>query len=258
MMTDIDPRIAERRRQVRANRFRGSSRRVVWLLVAVGVIASVLWVIQSPLLAIRHVSIDGEQQAPVQAIITEVGVDVGDPLLLADVDAIQAALEANPWILDSRTRRVWPDTIEVTVVERQAAAIMIHRSGDVIVSSDGTILEATSGETGAERVLASDAPGSLGQEITNPLDLAAIRFVDAWDSGPVTVSVLGEELWADLGLYQVRLGGPTEMEAKARSVAAVLADGQPAGSIINVLAPSRPTVSAPADQDSSDPASAEP
>jgi len=247
MHQSVDPRIQERRRKVQANRSRSSARRLVWLLAIVAALAGGAWIVQSPGLAVKEIAIDGATRTPVERLLADGGVEKGDPLLLVDATAAEASLRTSAWVADVAVRKVFPSTIEVIVLERRPTAVVEHRSGDVAVAADGTILGAAADVdvSPSGKVLASVAPGGVGDLIVDPLDRAAIRFLTAWEGPFAVVSQTNGELWAELDGYTVRLGGPTEMEQKARSLEAVLLEGQPTGSMINVIAPTRPTVLPP-------------
>jgi len=58
----------------------------------------------------------------------------------------------------------------------------------------------------------------------------------------VSLSEQDGELWANVADMVVRLGLPIEMEAKAAALLAILEEGVPAGSLINLVAPTRPAV----------------
>jgi hypothetical protein len=79
--------------------------------------------------------------------------------------------------------------------------------------------------------------------------LGALRFLHAVraDLAAITEVVPGEEgeLRAFVADYLVRLGRPLDMEAKARALAAVLDEQPPAGSVITLVAPTRPAVLPP-------------
>ncbi len=53
------------------------------------------------------------------------------------------------------------------------------------------------------------------------------------------------ELWGTVGGFEVRLGRPIEMRAKALSLAALLEESIPEGSTLILVAPSHPAVSPP-------------
>lgn len=247
MNQSVDPRIQERRRVVQATRSRGSARRLVWILAFVALAATVAWIVQSPALSVEEITVDGAVYTPVKAMLSDEGISLGDPLLLTDTQAAEERLRTSPWVADVAVRKVFPNTIEVTVLERVAVAVIEFRSGDVAAAADGTIVSLADDMASVPpgRVLASVAPGSVGDVIADPFDRAAVRFLNAWKGPTAVLSQIDGELWAELDGYSVRLGGPTEMDQKARSLEAVLLEGQPMGSLINVIAPTRPTVLPP-------------
>jgi hypothetical protein len=51
------------------------------------------------------------------------------------------------------------------------------------------------------------------------------------------------ELWADVGGYEVRLGRAVEMRQKALSLAALIREQPPEGSILTLIAPTNPAIS---------------
>jgi hypothetical protein len=53
------------------------------------------------------------------------------------------------------------------------------------------------------------------------------------------------ELWAIVSGFEVRLGRPVEMKAKALTLATLLQENLPPGAEINLIAPTNPAVSAP-------------
>ena len=52
----------------------------------------------------------------------------------------------------------------------------------------------------------------------------------------------GGELAGFFDGHEIRLGRPVDMAAKAAALLAVLADGIPGGSLINLIAPAQPAV----------------
>lgn len=232
---------------VQVNRSRVSARRVVWILLLVALLATVVWVIKSPALSIKSIAVEGATYTPVDPILAQAGITSGEPLLLVSTGKAEAALRANPYVADVAVRKVFPNTIEVVLIERVPVAVLEYRTGDVVVAADGMVL-ADAGEIDVAtrgRVLASADPREVGERTIEQFDLAAIRFLAAWQGMPAVLSQIDGELWADVDGFTVRLGGPIEMDQKARSLAAVILEGQPAGSLINVIAPTRPTVMVP-------------
>jgi len=88
-------------------------------------------------LPIMEVRIEGEfrQLAPVDLKELVVGeLDAG--FFGVDVAAIRSALLEEPWINDVSVRRIWPDTVQVTVYEQRAVAVW---GKGALLNSDGTI-----------------------------------------------------------------------------------------------------------------------
>lgn len=248
-MKTIDPRIAHRRKQVAEEQARGSARRVLWLLVFVGVAGVTIWVARSPWFTVNEISVSGADHVAIEQILTEAGVSVGRPLLIVPARKAEAALLANPWVSDAAVSKVFPDLVEVAVIERLPVAVLASRGAQVVVSADGMVV--------AEQVVeplpvvqVTEPLPVVGEVVTDPDALGGIQFFGALEAEHRTGSRIQKiegELWARVGEFDVRLGRPVDMAKKARSLSAVLAVGQEPGSIINVIAPARPTVRTPGD-----------
>jgi cell division protein FtsQ len=96
----------------------------LYAIAAAAVIyAGVHTVIQSPLLPVRQVALQGElghvtrEQAEGAARAAAVG-----SFLRVDLDAVRRAFEALPWVRKVEVRRLWPDRIQVAIEEHVALA----------------------------------------------------------------------------------------------------------------------------------------
>lgn len=95
-------------------------------------------------LAVEAVYVAGRKQADRDALIEAIGVDVGDPILTVDAEAVRARIEALGWVAHARVQRRLPDRLLVRIAERRAAAIwqrdgqfvLIDRGGHVIGPED--------------------------------------------------------------------------------------------------------------------------
>ncbi len=243
-MSSIDPRLADRRRRVLEERARGGVRRVIWLMVIVTVIGALVWLLQSPWLSVATVDVTGQQRSDVDGALDTAGLEVGRPLLLAPVDAALEALLADPWVADAAVDRLFPDTIEIRIIEHQPVAVVESGSRATVISEAAVALtQSTEADLPTIR-LRADEP-ALGEAYDDPRVRGAAAFFAALQPPYLTDAVLFDsdgELWAEVGEYAVRLGRPIEMAQKAAALQALLAEGQPAGAIINVIAPTRPTV----------------
>ena len=160
------------------------------LLAALGAAALFSWRVgvQGPALRLRAIRFQGLAQVTPEALLELSPVHVGDPLALADLAAMERALLRNPWVARaSIERRLLPPALEVTVVERQAAAL---------VDLDGLYLA-----DGAGQVFKRAAPG-------DGLDLPVVTGIgrEAWserrdDAQAVLRAALAlAGRWRELGL----------------------------------------------------------
>ena len=115
----------------------------------------------------------------------------------------------------------------------------------MLVSAQGVLLERTEPPRDGPRVKLAATGRRPGDMIEGPAALAALEFLAAL---PIDVStgavVTGEEgnLWARIGGHKVILGSSSDMKAKAASLAALIEQGVPSGSRINLVAPDFPSV----------------
>lgn len=241
----MDPRIAARRAEVTRASQQSSLQVLARALGLAALLAAGVWFVTSPYVDIDHVALGGAARADVEAVLSEVGVEVGDPLLLVPTGRLVRELESDPWVSSANVARLIPDTLEVSIVERVPILAVESGGSHSVVASDGTVLEVL-GERPDHVPVLLDAPRQPppGQEVVGSPAAAALMFLGEY--GPITslarFEMEDEELWLRLPDHDVRLGRPVDMAAKAASLRAVLAEGPPTGTVIVMIAPERPTL----------------
>ena len=236
----MDPRLAARRRTVAESRARRGIRRLLVVLLIVGVAASTLAVLRSGLFSLDRIDVQGESQTDPVAIVAAVGVSPGVPLIEIDLDEAKDALEADPRVMSADVGRRWPTGLEIQVVERFGVAWVDRGQGWQFLAVDGVVLEA--GE-----------PGPVAPRIRSTLQEdraveAALQFVDALADplrAGMVIDARTQELSATWNGLLIRLGRPTDMVEKARALVVVIADEPESGSEITLIAPERPAVLPP-------------
>jgi cell division protein FtsQ len=113
---------------VRSGRIIGALRTIVGVALVAGTSVGVAWVARrhvmtSARFAITEIAVSGNDHRPADAIVAESGLQVGANVFVADLDAAQARLLADPWIADAVLARRLPGTIAMRVIERRAAAL---------------------------------------------------------------------------------------------------------------------------------------
>ncbi|MFV9672450.1 MAG: cell division protein FtsQ/DivIB, partial [Acidimicrobiia bacterium] len=107
-MNMIDHRIAERRQQVTEDRARGRLKWLIWLVLVVVVVGATVWLVNSPLLSIRSVTVTGAERTNPAAIANSLDAGPGTPTMSVDAGAVEAALLDDPWIAQADVIVSWP------------------------------------------------------------------------------------------------------------------------------------------------------
>ena len=252
----MDSRIADRRRVVKEEAARKRLRWTIGVLVVAGLVGAVVWLVQSPLLDLDDVSISGDNRSNVEQRLSDAGVAVGMPLLSVDADKTVEALESDPWVLRAEARVVWPNALDIVVVEHTPRAWVKGSSGWMLVSERGYVVAVSAtGGTALPRIELNDlVEAPLGGRLDSTAVAGAIEFISALESD-VSFDGTEESLFAWVDGLRVRLGRPIDMSAKAASLRALLDHGVPPGSTIDLLSAVRPAVVPPVVEgdESSDP-----
>lgn len=236
----MDPRLAERRRTVAETRVRAGIRRLLLVASLLGVVLAGLAVLRSPLFSLERVEVSGARQTDPVTMLGEVGIVEGTPLIELDLDRGVEMLLTDPRIAAAELERAWPRGLAVSVTERLPVAWVDRGSGWERLALDGTVIETGEPDPASPRIRAT--PG--GDRAIE----AALVFVDTLPdvlAAGMVVDARTEELLATWNGLTIRLGRPTDMEAKARALEVVAADSLEPGSEITLIAPDRPAVLPP-------------
>jgi len=243
----IDPRLAERRKDVAEDKAKQNMSRLLKFLATMLVAGSLVWLAFSPWLSVTQVETSGIAVSSGHAVLATQGVVAGTPMIQVSESGTEAALLEDPWIESAEVDKDWPNRVDVTVVERAPVAWTNTESGWTRRAVDGIALP--SGSEPDEEMARIDMPHLAAAAVeTAPDILAALQFIEALPSElhQGTVVTMNEgELWAWVSGYQVRLGRGVEMRAKALSLEALLDTKIPAESLLNVIAPTNPSYLAP-------------
>ena len=89
---------------------------------------------------IRHVEVSGTRELSKLAVYDAALSGPTNAMLAADLPAIRDRLLALPWVADASVARRLPDTLAITVVERQPVALWQHRQRFAAVDVTGRVL----------------------------------------------------------------------------------------------------------------------
>ena len=247
MTTRVEPRLAERRRTVAESNARRRLRRILWTLLVASLAAAGAWVAQSPWFSVAHIAVSGVNGSDTHGILQANGIVEGTPLIAVAPRRVEDLLEEDPWIAEATVRRVIPDAVEVVVNERTEFMWVQTRRGWAVIAEDFTVLRSDSEPAGPALAIEMTSP-DRGDRLTDARVIGGAAFLAGLPMetrNQVSLVEQDGELWANVGGLAVRLGLPTEMKEKAAALLAILGEGVPSGSIVNLVAPTRPAVVEP-------------
>ncbi len=148
----VDDRFLRRTRneQVRkSRRARTLLRAGTWAglhLAVAGVVGLTAWggyrdLTHSTRFTVRRVLVSGTAYVPERQVRRVADRYVGANIFAADLPALQAGLEAQPWIRVAHVKRRIPDTLLIAIEERVPEALVRVRDGIYLAAGDGTLLD---------------------------------------------------------------------------------------------------------------------
>jgi cell division protein FtsQ len=252
-LSAIDPRIRQRRIEVKRNEGRRRLKILVAVLSVLLVTGTAFVAMRSPFLDVDRLAITSGPHTSPRAVTAAAGVPRHRPLIDIDTTAVARRIRTLPWVRSVSVRRQWPGTVEITVVERTAAAAVPAAAGGwALVDAGGWVLERMAapppGVVPVVDVAPVGAPGTtVWRSVRDSLTVAAalppalipkVAGVGPGPDGEVQLHLKPAGL--------ARLGPPAELAAKLSSLAVVLdhvpLTGAGAVAVIDVRVPTAPVV----------------
>lgn len=241
----IDPRLLERRKAVAEDQAARNVGRLLRFLAIATVVGLLVWIAFSPWMSVSRVRTAGVAVSDANAVLAKNGVIAGTPMIMVRPGEVEEALKSDPWVREASVHLHWPDEVTVRVIERVPVA-WFQSGGDWVRRDVEGVALPSAAAPDPDLPWVHVPVGSEASAETSPMALGAAEFAAALPadvaSGTV-VRVEGGELWATVEGFEVRLGRPVEMVAKALSLVALLEEPIEEGSTLIVVAPSHPAVS---------------
>ena len=86
------------------------------------------------------IAISGRKYLTEAEIRQAAGIGPGTSVLFFDATAAREGLLAIPWIADAQVRKLYPDRIDIDVVEREAFALWQLKGKIQVIAQDGTVI----------------------------------------------------------------------------------------------------------------------
>lgn len=249
---ETDPRIRRRRKDVA----RGKKRKLVSVLVTLGVVAVLVWgAFWSPLLRVRDVKLTGAEHTTAAEVAAAAGLGSEDNLLLLSSDEVVEAAKRLPWVADAEVQRRLPGTVKVRVVERRPALVVSLGLARWTVDARGHVLTTGASDSGLP-VVGGVEVGSIKPGVK--LDAPVMREVLAtWRSLPKRLAADVQAIFAPtlerisftlVDGTQIRYGAAERLDAKNEVVLALrkqLSEEGKITSYIDVRVPTSPAIGPP-------------
>jgi cell division protein FtsQ len=169
--------------------WRSYARRAALLVLLAGGLGTLTWALDRP---VRVISMDGSFQRVSPGQIEKAIAPFSQAgFMSADLDGIQRAVEALPWVERARIQRRWPNSLHVTVIEQTAAARwgesgLLNTRGELFVRSATHVpaeLPRLSGPDGTESQVAQRYLSVQGRMLEAGMRIAALRLDErgAWE-----------------------------------------------------------------------------
>jgi cell division protein FtsQ len=186
----------------------------------------------SPILALRHIVVDGTDRLDPVALADAVDGQLGTPLALLDEDRIRTELGEFTLIRSYVTELVPPDTLLVHIVERSPIGVISASDGFRLVDPAGVMIETTptrpEGYPLVDLAGGDDVNGAAFRSMAEvllalpPSVLGQVGTIGARTRDDVTLTLVGSS-------QRVRWGSAADSDAKAAVLARLLQLHQGAG-----------------------------
>jgi cell division protein FtsQ len=90
---------------------------------------------------IAAIDVSGTRELTRAEVLAATGLTTADSIAFLDVSQVRARLRAVPMIADATVRKLLPDRLAITIVERDAYALWQHDGVVRIISADGTEID---------------------------------------------------------------------------------------------------------------------
>lgn len=165
---------------------------------------------------LRRVHVQGASSMAEGAILAATGLQLGQPILDIDLDAVRKSVQAVGWVQEAQVVRLLPDTLVVAVHQRQTMAVWQNHGRTLVIDAAGNpIPEADPGRFPQLPLIVGDGANE-----------GAARILQAVNSRPRLVERLEAIVRVDGRRWDLRLkdGGLVQLPAVEEESALIQLD----------------------------------
>jgi cell division protein FtsQ len=150
-----------------------------------------------------NVSIEGAGRLGRADVLRIAGITESSTLFLIDADATRARLLRNSWIAEATVAKLYPDRLEITVVEKKPFAVWQSQGNFFVIAKDGTVIDPLS----RERVRDAGMPIVVGAGAEHQ----AQDFLAILDHFPAVRDEMVAAVWVAERRWNLRLKSGTDV-----------------------------------------------
>jgi cell division protein FtsQ len=215
------PRIAARRREVRAQKRRRRRRIIISLVIIAGIGYGAWALMRSSVFSLQKIDVVGATTVSKQEIIDASGLHIGQSALGINLVAVAARIRAVPGIEDARVAREGSLAVKIAVVERTAAIEVQGNGQKWFLDQHG--IQITANQTNGQPPIVDLAPG---MDVTALVPSDEANVLAIWAKMPaamreqlVSFSLLPDHSVAfDIGPTTVVFGTADQIDQKLLAV----------------------------------------
>jgi hypothetical protein len=207
------------KKQERFARTRGLLRKngvpILWVTLVLGGLAACGYglydyIHKSEYFLVRTIRVQGADLLDPVDIAQRAGVTTADNILFLDTGTVKYRVELMPYVKSCKVRRIFPDTVILSVVERQPVATLLVHNSPFAIDAEYTVLERLGGidtHPGPyiSEIVILDKPVEPGDRLEIDTIEAALSVWDAFCetnmSEDVVVSEIGVRGLNDIRMY---------------------------------------------------------
>ena len=118
-------------------------KRWIRFLVFLAVCTGIFFFIRSPYFNVKTVEVEGNSHFTISQIKAIADIEIGANMLRTEYDYAKEALMADPYIRLAEVKRVFPDTIKITVAERTEYAAVPYGIQYIVIDDEAMVLKVT-------------------------------------------------------------------------------------------------------------------
>lgn len=92
-------------------------------------------------MVVKQVVVEGRDRMPADELTAAMGVSIGEPLVVLDLEEIRRRLEAQGWIESATVSRTFPSTVRVVLKERVPAALWQQGGALSLIDTQGKLIQ---------------------------------------------------------------------------------------------------------------------